>query len=167
MWLWNVSDLEAVKAGTKQPWQIYPYVAFQLPWPVSEGRTAGDAVTYSGAAYFDQSTGYIYMLCASGTICVWQLSASVGSPLEITTPHILPAATHGVAYSTSMSSIGGAAPITWHLLYTSPTNVPELSMTTGGTLSGTMAETGTYDVMVEATDANGLDAMIGLSLTIN
>lgn len=176
-WLWNVSDLEAVKAGLKSPSAIYPYAAFQLPWPVSSGRAPGNAYASSGAGYYDQSTGYLYVLMGLGAdtegngeiIGVWHISTSTTTPFAITTAHTLPSCTHGTDCSTTLASSGGTAPVTWKLIYTNPSYLTDLTLSTSGVLDLSSADmqTGTFDVMVEATDANGKDSMIGLSLTIS
>lgn len=172
VWLWRVSDVEQVLSGVLQPWQVQPYAAFQLPWPTSAGFASGDAFAGSGAAYYDQSTGYLYMICAGGSpmkICVWKVQSSSTTPFAITTAQNLPGCTHGVTCTTTLTSSGGASPVTWHLLYTNPSYLSALSLSTDGTLTLSSADTqtGTFDVIVEATDANGQDNTIGLSLTIN
>lgn len=171
VWLWSVSSVESVLAGA-DPWSIYPYAAFQLPWPGDTGTAPGDIFAVSGGAYYDQSSGYLYMICSGKSpmeICVWRVQSSTTAPFTITTTQDLPGCTHGTSCSTTLTSSGGAAPVTWKLLYTNPSYLSALSLSTSGvlTLSSADTQTGTYDVIVEATDANGQDNTIGLSLTIS
>ena len=45
MWAYDLSDWAAVKAGSKQPWQVKPYAVwpFELPFPEPHARIAGVA----------------------------------------------------------------------------------------------------------------------------
>jgi hypothetical protein len=50
VWAYDLNDLAAVKAGTKQPWEVVPYSTWELPEPQ---RASG--VTY------DPATGRIFV----------------------------------------------------------------------------------------------------------
>jgi len=56
VWAYDANDLAAVKAGTKNPWDVLPYAYWQLPIPFAE---AGEAVI-NGATY-DPATQRIYV----------------------------------------------------------------------------------------------------------
>jgi LPXTG-motif cell wall-anchored protein len=53
-WAYNANDLAAVKAGTKQPWEVVPYATWELP--------LGDVHTgFSGSVGYDSATQKIYL----------------------------------------------------------------------------------------------------------
>jgi uncharacterized protein (DUF2147 family) len=58
-WAYDANDLAAVRAGTKQPWQVTPYATWTLPG-------SGDS-EYSGATAYDPATGHIYVVQESAT----------------------------------------------------------------------------------------------------
>ena len=67
-------------------------------------------------------------------------------------PSDLPGARASVAYSQIFTATGGVTPITYALGGDLPTG---LSLSTGGVLSGTPTQTGTFDFTVHATDGSG------------
>ena len=87
-------------------------------------------------------------------------TVSTGAPAAISiNPTALPAAVFGEAYSATLSATGGAAPYSFSIAYGA---LPGgLSMAAGGLITGTptladptVAET--YDVAIQAHDANGV-----------
>jgi hypothetical protein len=54
VWAYDANDFAAVKAGTKQPWQVTPYSTWELPL----GNVSSDAII--GAAY-DPATARLYI----------------------------------------------------------------------------------------------------------
>ena len=67
MWAYDLADFAAVKAGTKQPWEVVPYAVwpFELPTPVEQIRIGGVAydaqrqILYIAQYQADQD-GYAY-----------------------------------------------------------------------------------------------------------
>src|SRR5271170_4843443 len=65
----------------------------------------------------------------------------------------LPPASEGVAYpATALQASGGTSPYTWTI--TSGALPAGMSLSTDGTLSGTTAATGSWNFIVQATDAS-------------
>jgi len=69
--------------------------------------------------------------------------------------------TVGTAFSQTFTATGGLAPITFSTTSTLPTG---LTLSTAGVLSGTPTQSGTFPIVVRATDANGC---IGTGATYN
>jgi hypothetical protein len=83
---------------------------------------------------------------------------------HITTSNPLPNGSLNTAYAETFTATSGTAPYTWQLISGSwPAGV---SLDSSGNLTGTPTSIGTYSVIVQATDAAGLIAMAGFSLTI-
>lgn len=72
-------------------------------------------------------------------------------PLEITTKSI-PSVTAGVAYTETLAASGGKSPYHWKL--TSGTLPQGLSLASTGVLSGSTAQTGTFNVTFQVTDSS-------------
>jgi hypothetical protein len=69
------------------------------------------------------------------------------------------------AYSAKLKATGGKAPYTWAL---SSGNLPEgFTLTPTGAISGTTADTGSFDIDVQVTDALGGAVTKSFTLTIN
>lgn len=133
----------------------YALTAGTLPAGVSlSGNTVSGTPTVPG--------NYNFTIRATDTG-----SIGTGSPFSITqnytltvtaaaigvSPVTLPAATAGTAYSQTLSASGGVSPYSFTL---SVGSLPSgLALSTGGALSGTPTEAGSFPVTVTATDANG------------
>lgn len=76
----------------------------------------------------------------------------------------LPLGNSGAAYSRALRGSGGTAPYTWTLLPGAPA---WLSLSTGGTLTGTPPAKGTYAVPVRLTDASAGTCSTKLRLDVN
>src|ERR1039457_5011044 len=85
-------------------------------------------------------------------------------PLQITTTS-LPAGTVGVAYSQALGASGGSPPYSWAVA--SGALPAGLSLSAGGTLSGTPGTAGSSSFTVRVTDSASASATAALSLTIN
>src|SRR5438477_1846427 len=84
------------------------------------------------------------------------------APLVISTT-TLPVGTVGSTYSATLTATGGAAPYIW-----SATGLPAgLSISSGGTITGTPTAAGTQIPSLTVKDASGTTASSALSLTIN
>ncbi len=110
-----------------------------------------------------------------------KIAFEVGGGLGSTVPHrlavfgraaqlptvdtrVLPLARPGQAYSTTLTASGGRAPYTWSVA--SGSLSAGLSLSSGGTISGTTSVEGTSWITVKATDANGAarTRRVGLSV---
>ncbi|MGH9802760.1 MAG: putative Ig domain-containing protein, partial [Blastocatellia bacterium] len=83
-------------------------------------------------------------------------------PTITVNPPAIPAGTVGAFYSQTFTQTGGTPPITFGLTGTLPNG---LTMTTGGTLSGTPTESGSFPITVTATDFNGCAGSNSYTLT--
>jgi hypothetical protein len=97
-----------------------------------------------------------------GTAKSFTLTVNTCGTITIT-PSTLPDATRGLTYAAVFSQTGGALPVTW----SAGTLPPGLAMTAAGVLSGTPTATGTFDVGVTVTDANGCIGNAVATLKVN
>ncbi len=89
---------------------------------------------------------------------------NVPAPAIVVNPATLPNPTAGVAYSQTITVTGGVAP---YAIVVSSGSLPTgLTLTTGGVLSGTSFEVGTFNFTVTATDANGQTGARAYTVTI-
>ena len=89
---------------------------------------------------------------------------TVTSVPQLQTSSPLPQWAVGVAYSTTFSTTGGAAPYTYALL--SGTLPAGLSLSSSGALTGTPTASGVFNFTVQVTDANQNQASRTYQLTI-
>lgn len=80
-------------------------------------------------------------------------------------PSMIPSGTVGVAYSQNLYGSGGAAPYSFAV--TNGSLPSGLGLSSGGTLSGTPASSGTYSFTITATDANHCTGSQGYTATIS
>ncbi|HEX7339127.1 MAG TPA: putative Ig domain-containing protein [Rhodanobacteraceae bacterium] len=118
---------------------------------------AGDFSFTVGAT--DQTTGSGAPFSGSRA---YTLHVASGAP-TITTAS-LPAGTVASTYSTTIKATGGTPGYTFNV--TGGSLPAGLSLASNGSLSGTPSEAGTFQIVVEVTDANSQAASRGLSLTI-
>ena len=98
---------------------------------------------------------------ASGTKA---LSITINAAISITTSS-LPADTISIAYNQALSATGGTGALTWSLNAGSlPTG---LTLTSGGSITGTPTATGTSNFTVKATDTLTASATKALSIVVN
>ena len=83
MWAYDLNDFAAVKAGTKQPWEIVPYGVWALTFPTPEPTIRMGGVGYDAqrqllyiAQLFADAEGY----SAQPVIHVFRVNASTGAP---------------------------------------------------------------------------------------
>lgn len=86
-------------------------------------------------------------------------------PLTITTTSPLPSATQNVAYSATMSAVGGTAPYTWAV--TAGTLPTGLSLSSAGVISGTPTTAGSATVTIQVTDNVAATASGSFTITVN
>ncbi|WP_081609260.1 putative Ig domain-containing protein [Pseudomonas sp. CBZ-4] len=108
-------------------------------------------VTATDANGVTGSRAYSFTISAAPTISV--------------NPTTLPNPTANVAYTTSLSATGGTAPYSY--TFTSGTLPAGLSLSSGGTLSGTPTQAGTYNFTVTATDVNSASGSRTYSVTVS
>jgi len=85
-------------------------------------------------------------------------------------PTSLPNGTNGVAYTpTAFTTTGGAftPPYTWALPTSSGPLPSGLTLSSGGTISGTPTQPGTFDFVIQLTDSLGRAVQWSYSITIN
>jgi len=112
----NLNDLAAVTAGTKQPWQVKPYAV----WPLTSGYAGMDGTSNSdaGGAVYDPTTQRIYFSAPYGDgtlplIHVWQVNTGGGSSApSITNQPSNQTATAGQTAAFSVTA-SGTAPLSY------------------------------------------------------
>ncbi|MDG5975563.1 hemagglutinin-like protein [Hydrogenophaga taeniospiralis CCUG 15921] len=132
----------------------YAMTAGSLPSGVSfSGNTVSGTPTVPGSTNFtitatdtgSTGTGAPFSIAQNYTL-------TVAAAAIVVSPATLPGATAGTAYSQTLSASGGVAAYGFSLSAGSlPTG---LTLTTGGALSGTPTEAGSFNFTVTATDAN-------------
>ncbi|MBT9549783.1 MAG: putative Ig domain-containing protein [Hydrogenophaga sp.] len=126
-----------------------------LPTGVSfSGNTVSGTPTVPGSFNFtitatdtgSTGTGAPFSVAQSYTL-------TVAAAAIVVSPATLPNATAGTAYSQTLTASGGVAAYSFSL---SAGSLPAgLTLSTGGALSGTPTEAGSFSITVTATDANG------------
>ena len=69
-------------------------------------------------------------------------------------PTTLPDATNGISYNVVLSAAGGQSPYAWGLASGSPALPANLTLSPAGVISGTPAESGTFDFVIQMTDSS-------------
>ena len=111
-------------------------------------EVASDGGIFSfGTAPFDGSMGGRPL---NKPIVAMAASSPSSPPLSITTTS-LPSATEGTSYSSTLSASGGTVPYAWSVVAGSLP--PGLSLSTGGTISGTPSSRGSSSFTVQVTDS--------------
>jgi hypothetical protein len=135
--------------------------------PYTWSGTGIDGLTFSGtgllsgtptqAGTFTQS---VTVKDSTGATASASLTLSVTGSLAVSTTS-LPPATAGASYSATISASGGTAPYTW-----SDTGVDGLTFSSGGVLSGTPTQAGTFTQNVTVKDSTGATASASLTLSV-
>lgn len=120
--------------------------------PVVVGTPAPPTGDYSFTLSVKDSVG-----CVVGNNYLLLVSA----PLTLTP--ILPAGNVGVPYSGSITASGGTPPYTY-IIFPTPPGMTFNAQT--GALTGTPTQTGTYTLVVGATDVNGVQGLISVPWTV-
>ena len=87
IWAYNANDLAAVRAGTKQPYEVTPYATWQL------GEFTGMGADFStGGAAFDPATGRVYFsqIGADGALPLIRVYKVAGSTSGTSSPAPIP-----------------------------------------------------------------------------
>lgn len=141
-----------------------------VTWSVSGGGTlsgqTATAATYNAPATVTAAaTATVTATSAASNSAASSLNITVNPPPAITTT-TLPAGTVGTAYSATLQSTGGTAPLTWNL---SAGTLPAWASfnTATGALTGTPNATGATNLSVTVTDKAGVKtAAQALTLTV-
>ncbi|MBW8355015.1 MAG: autotransporter domain-containing protein [Pseudomonas sp.] len=127
---------------------------------------SGTSITYTPTAGFSGADSFTYTATnASGTSSPATVTITVSAPTLVLTPASLGAGTAGSAYSATLSVSGGTAPYSYSI---SSGSLPAgLSLNTAsGLISGTPSTSGTANLTITATDANGATGSQAYSITI-
>jgi hypothetical protein len=113
--------------------------------------------------------GFIVQVVDSETpsmMATKSVSITINAHLAVTTTSPLPDGTVGTAYSDTLTSSGGTAPVTWAVT-TGTLPAPLTLNSTTGAISGTPTTAGSSTFTVTATDHLGQTASQSLSITIH
>jgi hypothetical protein len=121
--------------------------------------------------YVDQAGGILVFIWASydGTTnapVIYPIGTSIANlenqALIQISPTYLPQGTNGLAYSVQLQTTAATpnwqAPFSWSLAPSSPGTPPGVSISTSGLIAGTPSQVGSYNFIVQATDAVGRTA---------
>jgi hypothetical protein len=140
-------------------------------WTLASGTVPpGLSLSTNGILSGTPTTGGTYSFTVRATdslssVATQPLSIVVASALAITTSSTLPGGVPSVTYSTTLAAIGGTAPYVWAL--TSGTLPPGLSLSNGGTISGTPLSLGNYTFGITVTDGASSSVAQAFTLTIS
>jgi uncharacterized protein YhjY with autotransporter beta-barrel domain len=114
---------------------------------------SGTTISYTPTAGYGGGDSFTYTATnGSGTSAPATVTITVGAPTVTVAPATVPGATVGAAYSQSITAANGLAPYTYAI---SAGALPAgLSLSGGGTLSGTPTAAGTFNFTVRATDSS-------------
>jgi large repetitive protein len=130
--------------------------AAPLTWTATSGLPTGMALSSAGVLSGTPAAAGFYNIFFTVTDGVDTISRSISfnvSKIQITSAALLPTATQGTAYSTTLTSSGGTGTITW-TANGLPSGLTVNAST--GVISGTpstSAGVGTYNISVTATDS--------------
>jgi len=115
----------------------------------------------SGVAFLTVAIIFCVFLAACGSN---SNSGGGGGSSPAVTTSSLPGGTVGTAYSATLSATSGTPPYSWSIV--SGSLPAGLSLSSGGTISGTPTAAGTSSFTVQVTDSNSRTGSAALSITI-
>ncbi|MFW5329818.1 beta strand repeat-containing protein [Hydrogenophaga sp. ZJX-1] len=134
----------------------YSYALTGGPLPTGvtfSGNTISGTPTVPGSANFTITATDTGSTGAGAPFSIAQnYTLTVAAAAIVVSPATLPGATAGTAYSQTLSASGGVA--TYGFSVSAGSLPTGLTLTTGGALSGTPTEAGSFNFTVTATDAN-------------
>jgi Putative Ig domain len=140
-------------------------------WSVQSGTlpagiTLSTAGVLSGTPTSAGTSNFTVRVADSGSqIATKAFSITISpAPLLITTTSPLPAGTVGTAYSQNLEATGGTSPYTWSVA--SGPLPAGLTLSQGGTFSGTPANAGTFGFTIQVRDGAGVTSSKAFSLTV-
>ncbi|MFP3824666.1 putative Ig domain-containing protein [Pseudomonas sp. SIMBA_021] len=127
---------------------------------------SGTSISYTPTAGFSGADSFTYTATnASGTSSPATVSITVSAPSLVLTPASLGAGTAGSPYSATLSATGGTVPYSYSI--TSGSLPTGLNLNTAsGLISGTPITSGSSNLVITATDANGATGSQAYSITI-
>ncbi|WP_248764995.1 putative Ig domain-containing protein [Pseudomonas protegens] len=127
---------------------------------------SGTSISYTPTAGFSGTDSFTYTATnASGTSSPATVTITVSAPSLVLTPASLGAGTAGSPYGATLSATGGTAPYSYSI--TSGSLPTGLSLNTAsGLISGTPTTSGSSNLVITATDANGATGSQAYSITI-
>ena len=129
----------------------------------ASSNTAVATISAAGLATGSSAGTTTVSATLTGTTGSTQLTVQA-APLTITTTS-LPAAVLNAPYSVTLGATGGAPPYTWSLA--SGALPPGLSLSSGGVISGTPTNQGSFGFTVQVTDASGHTATQPLNIAVS
>ncbi|MFT0519097.1 putative Ig domain-containing protein [Pseudomonas faucium] len=142
-----------------------PYTYAPISGSLPPGVTLSSAGVFSGTP---SSVGTYNLTIRStdqyGAIGTINYTISVAAPVISVMPPTLPAGTYGAPYSQAISATGGNGSYSFSVLAGA---LPSgMSLSSGGTLSGTPASYGVYTFSLRATDGSGFSGSRSYTVTI-
>ncbi|BBH45774.1 putative Ig domain-containing protein [Pseudomonas sp. KU43P] len=142
-----------------------PYTYALISGALPAGMTFSSAGVFSGtpssSGTFNLTVRSTDQYGATGTV---NYTLSVAAPVIDVMPLTLPAGTYGAPYSQTISATGGIGSYSFSVIAGS---LPSgLSLSSGGTLSGTPANAGSYSFSLRATDGNGFSGTRAYTMPI-
>ena len=120
---------------------------------------SGTSISYTPTSGYSGSDSFAYTATnAGGTSSPATVSVTVSPPTITVSPTTLSAGTEGTAYSQTLSTNGGQAPYSFSTTPTSGALPAGVSLSSGGTISGTPSTTGTFTFTVSGTDSSNPQA---------
>lgn len=155
------TSLVATGGNPSYTWSIISG-AFQTGIILSSSGVVSGTPTQSGT---DTVTIQVQDSNLVTTSKIFNLTITAPAPLTITTTSPLPSGNNGIFYSTTLNATGGIAPYIWSIL--SGSLQTGLTLSSGGTISGTPSVTAINTVTIQVQDNIGTTASKTFSLTIN
>jgi hypothetical protein len=136
-----------------------------VTWTASRG-TVSTTGLYQAPTVTSNTSATVTATSQADTTKSATASVTITPPPVTVTTTSLSNATAGAAYSNSLTATGGTTPYSWSL--SSGTLPSGITIQSSGSLSGTAAKTGTYNISVEVTDSSSpkLTASQSLTLTV-
>jgi len=122
------------------------YVNFPSPTVLNGPAAAGRSMIWGS---FDGSTN-APVVYPNGT----SIANLAAEALIQISPTTLPDATNGVSYNVVLSAAGGTAPYAWSLASGSSALPANLTLSSGGVISGMPNQSGTFDFIIQMTDSS-------------
>ena len=156
-------------SGGQQPysWSLAPYSGSLPPnlTLANNGVLSGTLATSGTFYFYARVTDAAAPPTTADSSSPLQLSIA-NQPLQIASVS-LPSGTVGATYSAQLVATGGQPPYGWSLAAGSASLPQNLTLSSGGGISGTPTTNGTFNFIVRATDAGSTSKTKPLSLIIN
>ncbi|MBK9705962.1 MAG: putative Ig domain-containing protein [Acidobacteria bacterium] len=125
----------------------------QFSWTPTSSQVADQSIT------FNVTDNGLNPLSDTKTVLI-----QVKCPTIVLSPAGLPGGSAGMTYNQAITQTGGFGAVNFTL--TGGSLPPGLNLTSAGVLSGTPTQTGSYNFLIKATDANGCAGMLSYSILI-